>query len=81
MMTSLRCSASTMSPLDIIFVIIISSIHMIHSFIHSFIASGRMKWIPIAPIDYDFCYNALDVKSGYIPNLTQLPITTHHHDP
>ena len=65
-----------MSPLDIIFVIIISSIHMIHSFIHSFIASGRMKWIPIAPIDYDFCYNALDVKSGYIPTTTMITTAT-----
>lgn len=26
----------------------------------------KMKWIPIAPIDYDFCYNALDIKSGMV---------------
>jgi hypothetical protein len=38
-----------------------------------FVRLGRMKWIPIAPIDYDFCYNALDIESGYIPNLTSSP--------
>ncbi len=25
----------------------------------------RMSWIPICPVDYDFCYNALDLSSGY----------------
>lgn len=25
-----------------------------------------MSWIPINDIDYDFCFNALDVDSGYL---------------
>lgn len=37
----------------------------------------RMRWIPICPIDYDFCYNALDLSSGMIVQIDNECQTSH----